>query len=70
MKYNKENIKVGNRVKVISTDDQLAAIGIWEECLKGQIAKVTSVKYYGISVEFENGSEWNLRFEDVHKVVE
>lgn len=70
MKYNKENIQVGNRVKVISTDDQLDAIGIWEEGLKGQIAKVTSVKYYGISVEFENGSEWSLRFEDVHKVVE
>ena len=37
---------------------------------KGKIAKVTSVKNYGISVEFENGSEWSLRFEDVHKVVD
>lgn len=70
MKYNKENIKVGDQVKVISTDGQLDAIGIWEEGLKGQIAKVTSVWNYSISVEFENGSEWSLGFEDVHKVVE
>lgn len=53
MKYNKERIRVGDQVKVISTDDQLSAIGIWEGGLKGQIAKVTSVRYYGISVEFE-----------------
>ncbi|MGQ1358449.1 hypothetical protein ACT414_18795 (plasmid) [Acinetobacter baumannii] len=70
MKYNKERIRVGDQVKVISTDDQLYAIGIWEGGLKGQIAKVTSVKYYRISVEFESGCVWYLRFEDVHKVVE
>lgn len=69
MKYNKERIRVGDQVKVISTDDQLSAIGIWEGGLKGQIAKVTSVEYYGISVEFENGSEWSLTFKNVHKVV-
>ena len=70
MKYNKERIQVGDQVKVISTDDQLSAIGIWEEGLKGQIAKVTSVRYGGISVEFESGTEWSLTFKNVHKVVE
>lgn len=70
MKYNKENIKVGDRVKVISTDDQLAAIGLSGENLKGQIAVVLRVNKYWVNVQFHTGVKWSLRFKDFHKVVE
>ena len=70
MEYNRENIEVGDRVKVISTECQLSEIGASGDNLKGKIGVVTSIFRYGFAFDFDKNGCWCLRFEDVHKVVE
>lgn len=70
MSLNTQNIKVGDKVKVISTERQLSEIGVSGECLKGKIATVVHVFGYGIAAKFKNRENWALRFKDVHKIVE
>lgn len=70
MSKNTQNIKIGDRVKVISTEHQLSGIGASGDNLKGKIGVVTSIFSYGFAVEFNKNGCWCLRFKDVHKVLE
>ncbi|AIW02842.1 hypothetical protein [Acinetobacter phage P577] len=70
MSTNTQNIKMGDKVKVISTERQLSEIGASGDNLKGKIGVVTSIFRYGFAVDFDKNGCWCLRFEDVHKVVE
>lgn len=70
MSKNKENIKVGDRIKVISTESRLFEIGVCGVNLKGHIAIVDKLHTSGVAFKFGNVHYWHLRFSDVHKVVE
>ncbi|QVG64024.1 hypothetical protein Mithridates_00137 [Acinetobacter phage Mithridates] len=70
MSINTQNIKVGDRVKVVSTERQLSEICASGDNLKGKIGVVTRIFGYGLAVKFNKNECWCLRFKDVHKVVE
>lgn len=70
MSTNTQSIKIGDKVKIVSTECQLSEIGASGEYLKGKIATVIYMLGFGIAVKFKNGEDYYLRFKDVHKVVE